>query len=90
MLIIVCRITNLKKRLLQAVQEANKGLYSPSKANVVAFDNCGDAYSMNPRTRSYRYLVIDELIRQGLLHNASPIASRYALVITETGKRVLA
>ena len=83
------KITNLKKRLLQEVQEANKGLYSPSKANVVAFDNCGDAYSMNSRTRSYRYRVIDELIRQGLLYNTSPVASRYALVITETGKREL-
>ncbi len=84
------KITNLKKRLLQEVQEANKGFYSPSKANVASFDNCGDAYSMNSRTRSYRYRVIDELIQQGLLHNASPVASRYALVITETGKRVLA
>ena len=85
----MCRITSLKKRLLQEVQEANNGFYSPSKANVVAFDNCGNAYSMNSRTRSYRYRVIDELIQQGLLHNASPVASRYALVITETGKRVL-
>lgn len=84
------KIANLKKRLLQEVQEANKGFYSPTKSNVVAFDNCGDAYSMNSRTRSYRYRVIDELIHQGLLHNASPIASRYALVITETGKRMLA
>lgn len=83
------KITSLKKRLLQEVQKSNKGLYSPSKANVVAFDNCGDAYSMNSQTRSYRYRIIDELIRQGLLHNASPVASRYALVITETGKREL-
>lgn len=88
--IVVCKITRLKKRLLQEVQEANSGLYSPPKAHVVAFDNGSDASSMNSRTRSYRYRVIDELIQQGLLHNASPIASRYALVITETGKRVLA
>lgn len=84
------KITRLKKRLLQEVQEANNGLYHPSNAHVVAFDNCNDATSMNSRTRSYRYRVVDELIRQGLLHNASPVASRYALVITETGKRVLA
>lgn len=40
----MCKITNLKKRLLQEVQEANNRFYSPSKANIVAFDNCGDTY----------------------------------------------
>lgn len=85
----MCRVTSLKKRLLQEVQEANKAFYCPSKANITTIVKCGNAYSMNSRTRSYRYRVIDELIRQGLLHNASPVANRYALVITETGKRVL-
>lgn len=78
------RLSDTARNLIAEVAAFNERGEHPVKIDVVGFDG-----RTSSDTRSYRYKMIDRLIRDGYLVDVRTTARSYALQVTDLGRSVI-
>ena len=78
------RLSDTARNLIAEVATFNERGEHPAKIDVVGFDG-----RVSNDTRSYRYKMIDRLIRDGYLVDVRTTARAYALQVTDLGRSVI-
>ena len=83
------KTTPLERRMLAFVASENAEGRKPSKSAVALFDYRVGA-SVPNKTKTGRFGIVTRLCGKGLLIDDRSAGNGYALVVTETGREVLA
>ena len=78
------RLSDTARNLIAEVAAHNERGEYPAKIQIVGFDG-----RTTNDTRSYRYRMIDRLIRDGYLVDVRTTARAYALQVTDQGRSVI-
>ena len=78
------RLSDTARNLIAEVATFNERGEYPAKIQIVGFDG-----RVSNDTRSYRYRMIDRLIRDGYLVDVRTTARAYALQVTDLGRSVI-
>ena len=78
------RLSDTARNLIAEVAAANERGEHPAKIDIVGFDG-----RVSNDTRSYRYRMIDRLIRDGYLRDVRTDRRAYALQVTDFGRSVI-
>lgn len=77
-------LSDTARNLIAEVAAHNERGEHPAKIDIVGFDG-----RTSSDTRSYRYRMIDRLIRDGYLVDVRTTARAYALQVTDLGRSVI-
>lgn len=83
------KTTPLERRMLAFVADENAEGRKPSKSAVALFDYSVGA-SVPNKTKTGRFGIVTRLCGNGLLIDDRSAGNGYALVVTKTGREVLA
>jgi hypothetical protein len=78
------RLSDTARNLIAEVATFNERGEYPAKIQIVGFDG-----RVSNDTRSYRYRMIDRLIRDGYLVDVRTDRRAYALQVTDLGRSVI-
>lgn len=76
------KLTSIRIAFLAEIADANAEGRSPSKADLTRNEP--------HRTRANHYVMLDEMMRDGLIANEAHDMRAYRLIITDKGRRALA